>query len=59
MEDYHYKLCHKKIEIQSKRKHFQSLAHNKIDKCIHIDYTIRSPDFSDVYEIINDSITNH
>ena len=57
--NYYCDVCDKTIKIKSKNKHLQSLTQNKIEECIRIKQTIRSPDFFDVYEILNKYITNN
>ena len=40
-------------KIKFKKKHLQSLTHNKFEKCIRRKYNIQNPDFFDKDEIFN------
>ena len=34
-------LCDKTIKTKSKSKHLQSLAHDELEKCLHIKQTVK------------------
>ena len=57
--DYHCDICDKKLELESKNKHFKSFRHNDYGKCIQVNYTFQNPSFFDLVKIYNDYISNH
>ena len=52
-------ICDKGIKIKSKCEHPKSRKHNKFEKCVRTKHTIENPDFIDIDEMFNKTITNH
>ena len=57
--DYYCDIYDKTIKTKSKNKHFKSLTHNELEKCIRIKHTIENPDFLEIDKIVKVYNTKH
>ena len=51
--DYYCDVCEVKIKKISKSKHFESLAHNELENCMHFKHTIKNPVFFEIDKKFN------